>query len=338
MPIRSTLAALALAGVALAATTAAAAPTYTVTASIPANDGGWDYVSFDPALRRVYLPHANAAFALDVDSGKITAKLAETPGAHQVSALPDGATLFVTVGSDNTLRLLDARTGALKGQVATGAGPDAAIYDPTSGLILVADHKGGDVLLVDPKTMTAAGSIPVGGKLEFLAVDGSGRAFVNVEDKNELVALDLKTKTVLKHLALPGCDGPTGLIYAPGPGVLIASCDGKAAVVDAKTVTVSAMLDIGKGPDAVLYDEVRKLAFIPCGQSAELDVISAAAPGQVAVVAKVKTERGARTGTVDPKTGKVYLPAARYGAPAAAGQRPPMIPGSFHFVVVSPAA
>jgi DNA-binding beta-propeller fold protein YncE len=347
MTIRTALAALAgatLAGAALAGATLAAGaalaavPTYAVVGSVAGNDGGWDYTSFDPALRRVYLAHADAAFALDVDSGKITAKLADTPHPHQVVPLPGGDTILVTVGGDNTARFIDAKTGALKGQVATGLGPDAALYDARSGLVIVADHKGGDVLLIDPKTMKAAGSIAVGGALEYLAVDGSGRVFVNVEDKNELVAIDLATKTVATRLALPGCDGPTGLIYAPGAGALIAACDGKAAVIDAKTMTVSAMLDIGKGPDAVLYDDVRKLAFIPCGQSAELDVISVAAPGQVAVVSKVKTEKGARTGTVDPQTGKIYLPAARYGAPAAGGQRPPMIPGSFHLIVVAPGA
>ena len=34
------------------------------------------------------------------------------------------------------------------------------------------------------------GTIPVGGKLEFAVTDGGGRIFVNVEDKNEIVALD----------------------------------------------------------------------------------------------------------------------------------------------------
>ena len=53
----------------------------------------------------------------------------------------------------------------------------------------------------------------------------------------------------------------------------------------------------------------------------------------------VTTERGARTMTVDPKTHKVYLLAAEYGqAPAPKdGQkkgRPPVMPDSFHVLVV----
>jgi hypothetical protein len=51
----------------------------------------------------------------------------------------------------------------------------------------------------------------------------------------------------------------------------------------------------------------------------------------------VKTEVGARTGALDPKTGKLYLPTASYGAPVTPGGRPLSLPGTFHIVVVSPA-
>ena len=54
------------------------------------------------------------------------------------------------------------------------------------------------------------------------------------------------------------------------------------------------------------------------------------------MIQTVKTELGARTGAVDPKTGKVYLPTASYGPPTTPGGRPAIVPGSFHIVVVSP--
>ena len=45
------------------------------------------------------------------------------------------------------------------------------------------------------------------------------------------------------------------------------------------------------------------------------------------------TQRGARTGTVDLKTGKIYLPAAEYVMPTA-GQRPEPKPGTFQILVL----
>ncbi len=47
----------------------------------------------------------------------------------------------------------------------------------------------------------------------------------------------------------------------------------------------------------------------------------------------VPTQIGARTGAVDPKTGRIYLPTAEY-VPFAAGQRPTTKPGTFQILVL----
>jgi hypothetical protein len=54
----------------------------------------------------------------------------------------------------------------------------------------------------------------------------------------------------------------------------------------------------------------------------------------LAVTERVPTEIGARTGALDPATGMIYLPTARFGPPPAGGGRPPALPGSFHILVV----
>jgi DNA-binding beta-propeller fold protein YncE len=137
---------------------------------------------------------------------------------------------------------------------------------------------------------------------------------------------------------MDGCKSPSGLAYAPSAGVLIAACGNQvAAVVDAATGKTLQTVPIGMGPDAVMLDPVRKLAFVPCGGGeGELDVISVAAKDNVAVVQTLKTAPGARSGAVDPKTGRLYLPSASY-APVAPGQRRgAMIPGTAAMLVVAP--
>src|SRR5206468_2866098 len=81
------------------------------------------------------------------------------------------------------------------------------------GLALVMDHAGGQITLIDPKTHKDAGTIEVGGDLEAAVVDGAGKAYVNVENKNEIAVVDVAKKAVLAHWPLSGCDGPTGLAY-----------------------------------------------------------------------------------------------------------------------------
>ncbi|MFZ0693707.1 MAG: YncE family protein, partial [Alphaproteobacteria bacterium] len=93
-----------------------------------------------------------------------------------------------------------------------------------------------------------------------------------------------------------------------------------------------ATLQIGKRPDAVIWDVARKLFFIPSGGDGLLTVIARRSPAEFAVVDQVATRLGARTGALDPATGRIYLPTATLN-PTATG-RPTPVPGTFVVLVV----
>ena len=319
---------------ALSSPALAQSPAYKVVGHIAGPDGGWDYATFDPAARRIYVAKGPAIMAVDADSGKVTPQLTTADRSHSPVPLPGGR-LLVTNGGSDTAVFVDARTGKALGSVATGKGPDGAIYDPKSGLAFVMAHQGGEVTFVDVAKQAAVATIPVGNTLEFAAVDGKGRLWVNDEKTSEIISVDIKGRKVLGRYKLDGCEGPTGLAYAAAADRLVASCDKVAAVVDPATGQTVDKLVVGDGPDAVLYDDVRKLVLVPAGQSGDLTVISAAGP-KLKVIQVVKTAVGARTGTVDPKTGKVYLPTAKFGPPAPGSRRPQALPGTFELLVVGP--
>ena len=329
----------ALAGAAMfasAGAAVAATPTYAVTGRIAGPDGGWDYASFDPVHRRLYVSRTDGVTALDVDTGVVTAHLTDGKYTHEPLVLPGGDVLLVTNGGSASARMVNAATGALIADVPSGPLPDGAIYDPASGLVVTSSATG-NASVIDPAAKAATGAIAIGGKLEFLAVDGHGRVFNNVESAGEIAVLDLKARTVVARYKLDGCDSPGGLAYVDKADVLVAACDnGVAKVVAAKTGAILATLAIGQGPDAVIYDSVRHTVFSPCGHDGVLDVIEVGKGADAAVVQVVTTEPGARTGAVDPKTGKLYLPTARFGPVPAGGHRAPPLPGTFHLVVVSP--
>jgi len=314
---------------------AAPAPAYHVAARLPLTDGGWDLATFDPALRRVYLARTDAVTAIDVATGQVTARLAPANKGHAVVPLRDGAEILVTDGATNTAEIFDARTGAPLAQIKTGDKPDAALFDAATGLAVVMNGHSGSLTLIDPATRQAVAEIAVGGGLELGAGDGAGRLFVNVEDRNELAVVDLKTRKVIARIALAGCEGPTGVAWLPVSHRVLSSCaNGVAAAVDPDAARVTALLPIGQGPDSVLYDAQRKIAFVPAGRSAELDLFADEAAG-VRGLGKVATQAGARTGAIDPATGRVYLPAAAFTVDPAGG-KPRMTPGSAVMLVLAP--
>lgn len=310
------------------------APAYAASARIALPDGGWDLASFDTAMSRVYIARSASVDAIDAKTQTVT-QIGTLNRGHAAEAINGGAEVLATNGGSDEATIYDAKTGALVATIKTGQKPDAAMVDAATGLAVVMNAKSGDLTLIDPKAHTVVGQVAIGGSLELGVSLGGGRIAVNVEDKNEVVLVDLKTKTVIKHVALAGCDGPTGVTWMPVSHRILSSCANTVAVFTNPDTGAQTSLPIGKGPDTALYDAKRHLAFVPAGRSGELDIFADTAAGPVAA-GKVETQMGARTGAIDPTTGKIYLIAAEYGPPAAAGGRPAMKPGSVVALVVSP--
>jgi DNA-binding beta-propeller fold protein YncE len=338
----ATIAAMLMASVTLSsaatAKTPASAPYHQV-GSIAGGDGGWDFSAFDAVGGKLYIARAEAVSVVDVASGKITDSLAPAKKGHQVLVLDQGRTILETDGSTNFARFIDAHTGAVEAQIATGAKPDAALLDPVTGLVAVMNESDGTITLIDPAKRTNVGQIAVGGDLEFAVADGKGGAFVNIEDQNAIARVDLITQKVTARIALPGCEGPTGLAAVSGGTRLITACANKVAlVIDPANGALLATLPIGEGPDAVLVDEARGLAFVPCGGSGSLSEISIADPRHIAIIGTIPTQVSAHSGAIDPRDGRIYLPVAQFGAPAPGKKHGAMIPGSFAVLVFAPGA
>jgi len=310
---------------------------YRVEARIAGEDGGWDYASVDPAAGRLYVARSNAIMTVDLADGKVTPALAKAQRAHSVLPLPGGKELLETDGETGLARFIDVATGAAIAEVATGKKPDAAFLDPATGLIAVMNAGDGSVALINRDQHGLVGRIDVGGSLEFGVADGKGGAFVNIEDRNAIAVLDLKPRRVVKTIELTGCDGPTGLGLVAGGTRLISACANNVAmVVDAKAGKVIDKLAIGAGPDAVLVDQGRGLAFIPCGESGTLVEIDVKDAARIRVTDTIATQVGAKTGAVDPRDGRIYLPAAALAAPEPGAKRGKPVPGSFAVLVIAP--
>jgi DNA-binding beta-propeller fold protein YncE len=305
------IAAISAAVLALSTAAQAAGSGYHVLDKVAGPDGRWDYVRVDAKNNRVLLTHGANVMAVDLAT-KAVSSFDNGAILHDAMPVNGGSEVLVTHGGTATAVFIDAKTGATVATVETGKGPDAAAFEPKTGLVLVMDHAGGQITLIDPKTHKLAGTIEVGGDLEAAAV---------------------AAKSVLAHWPLAGCDGPTGIAYDAADKLLIAACDGASVVVDAKSGKVLQTLATGKGADGIAFDPKQKLAFVPAGRAGTLSVV-AFAGGKATIIDTVPTQVGARTIAIDERTGRVYLPSAEFGPSATPGGRPTMKPGSFQVLVV----
>lgn len=330
--------ALSLAALLATAASPAPVPTYRVSDRIAGPDGaGWDYAQVDPATRRLYIAHGAAVTVVDLAHGNAVTSMGAVERGHAVLPIPGTNVLLVTSGHDNSVRLFDARDGHETARLSVGENPDAAIWDPATRRALVMNAETGSVSVIDIAAARVERTIQVKPALEYAAVGPGGTLFINDEDANELEVVDVHLGKVAAPVPLTGCEAPTGLAYDARTGRLLSACaNGKVAVVDARRRRLEALVGISRGPDAVMLDAARRLAFVPCGRDGVLEVLALDGPAGVRKVATIKTEVGARTGALDPSDGAIYLPTAAFGPPATAGGRPVAKPGTFHVLVVRP--
>jgi len=300
-------------------------------------EGAWDYLTVDPEHKLLYVPRSTHTMVLDANTGKTVADIPGQKRNHGVAIAPGAGRGFITDGEDGSVTVFDLKTYATLGKVKTADDSDGVIYDPASGKVLVVCGDAGVMIPIspdlDPATGTADAPVDLGGKPEFLAADGKGKAFINLVDKDQVAVVDTKTmKVINKWPTAPG-GSPVGLSMDTTRRRLFIGCrkPQKLIVMDADAGRILADLPIGSGVDATKFDGD---IFASC-RDGTLTVARETAPGEFQVVQTVQTPRGARTMGIDPTTHTIYLPTAEF-EPASAGQsRPLPIPGSFMIVVVS---
>ncbi len=303
----------------------------------PGGDGGWDYLTLDSQANRLYVARTDCVQIIDTERGALVRTIPGLEGGHGVALAPELNDGFATSGqSGSVLRFNLTSLRPYGAPIAVGKKPDAIAYEPLTRHVFVFNGESHDASVIDAATATVVATIPLGGAPEFAVPDGRGTLFVNLEDKSEVLAVDAQKNTVTHHWPLaPGAE-PTGLALDPLKHRLFAGCrNGQLIVLDAQSGKHLAELPIGKGVDACAVDPGTGLAFASCGDGT-MTVVQEdpAKPGEFQVLEVVKTQRGARTMALDPRTHAVYLATASFEtAPApAANEKPPrpeMVPGSF---------
>lgn len=275
---------------------------------------GWDYISMDSAARHLFIGRMNYMDVVDVDSGKLVAKLTGMPRVHGIAVVPELGRGFTVNGGNQTSTILDLKTFKKLGTIKTGKDPDSYAYDEATKRLFIMNSAGNDATAVNATNGAVVGTVALGGQPEFTVSDGKGHIFVNITDKSQMLEFDGQTLKVLHRWSLAPCEGPSGLSMDRKNRRLFSACDNeKMAVMNADTGNVIAMLPTGAGTDASLFDPATQNAFASAGGCGTLTVIHEDSPDKFHVMENVPTASGARTMALDTKTHNILLVTARHG-------------------------
>ena len=320
----------------LSAAPAPGASGYKVVKTVPlGGEGGWDYVYVDSDARRVYISRGTHTMVMDADTYALVGDIPDTQGVHGIAIAKSLGRGFTSNGRGNDVTIFDLKTlKAIGNNVKTDANPDAIVYEPVTKRVFTFNGRGKNTTAINAADGTVAGTLALGGKPEFAAVDGKGSIYVNNEDTSELIEIDAQKITETHRWPLAPCKSPSGLSMDVKNRRLYSVCDDKVSVVvNADTGKVVATPQIGEGPDASAFDPETNTFFASCGEGI-LTVIHEDSPDKYTVVENVPTKRSARTMGLDLKTHNIFLPAADFDPPAPGERRGKMKPDSFVIVVV----
>jgi hypothetical protein len=297
--------------------------------------GGFDYVYADVDGRRLYIPRPAPTGAritvFDLDSLALVGEIPNT-NARGVAVDPKSHHAF---GSSKPVAMWDSKTLALI-TIDVEGGPDGIMFDPFNERVWVFSHRAPNATVINAKDGSVAGTVDLGGAPEQAATDEKGHIWVDLEDKNSIAAVDAKTLKVTAHYDLAGkCGEPGGLALDEKHHILFAACHEPAnmAILNADDGKIITTLPIGKGVDGAGFNPDTMEAFSSQGDGT-LTVIKETSPTSFAVEQNVETKTGARTMTIDTKTGRIFSVTGEFTPPPPGQRRGQMVPDSFSIVVV----
>lgn len=335
------------AGLAIFAVTGLAQPTrvegaYRVqkTAKV-GGEGGFDYVYADSNGRRLYIARSGPAPRVSVFNLDTLAPAGEIPMTNARGAAAD-AQSHHGFASSSPVAMWDTKTLALIKTIPVDGRPDGILSDPYNHRVYIFSHTAPNATVLDAKDGSVLGTIDLGGAPEQAATDGKGHLYVDIEDKSTVAVVDANTMKVTAQYSLNGKGGGNaGLALDAKNHVLFVACRDPQTMVmlDANDGKYLGDLPIGRGCDGAAFNPKTMECFSSQGDGT-LTVIKENAPTSFVVEQNVTTLPGAKTLTLDSKTGKIYLITAEFGpapttpAPQGRYQRRPMVPGSFSILAV----
>jgi DNA-binding beta-propeller fold protein YncE len=309
--------------------------------------GGFDYVYADVNGRKLYIPRTGQTGArITVFNLDTLESAGEIPNASARGAAVDPKSGH-GFGSSKPVVMWDTKTLATIKTIDVQGNPDGILFDPFNSRVWVFSHSAPNATVINAKDGSIVGTVDLGGQPEQAVTDSKGHIYVDLEDKNQIAAVDAKTMTVTAHWDISGSGkGPGGLAFDVKNHVLFASCHDPAVMVilSSKDGKILSTLPIGTGTDGATFNAATMEAF-SSNRDGTLTVIKEKSPTSFEVEQNLTTMVGAKTLTLDSKTGHILLIAAEYGPPpppptpppagqpAGRGGRPPMLPDSFTILV-----
>src|SRR5215469_11653841 len=285
----------------------------------PGGSEYFDYITFDPASRRVYLSHGTEVKVLDADNDKVIGDISGLKRDHGVAIVPELGRGFISDGDAGEVAIFDLKTLKITGHIKTDKDSDSILYDPASKHIFCFNGEPNSVSVIDPSAGKVIATLPLGGAPEQAVADGKGMIFDNLEDKNEVIAIDSRAmKIKARWPVAPGAQ-PVSMAMDRENRRLFIGCRNPKVflVMDADSgKIIGKPFPIGARVDSSVFDPETKRAACSTGDGT-IHIFHEDSPDVISPVQTVQTEFGAKTMALDAKTHNLLVDTSDFETPPA---------------------
>jgi DNA-binding beta-propeller fold protein YncE len=277
---------------------------------LPGKAARFDYQSIDPTTQRLWIAHMGAGevLAFDLRTHHVVSRTPDMPGVTGIRAVPVLERVFAALSGSHEVAVLDSRSGRVLGRVPGGRFPDGLAYAPAANKLFVSDENGRQELVIDVPSSSARRPIQLGGEAGNTQYDSvTGRIWVAVQTRNELVAIDPRRDSITERVLVSGIQRPHGFYLDAEHRLLYVTGEesGNVGVLDLDTGRLVHIYPVGLEPDVLALDPVRRRLFV----AAESGVIAAFdVQGDSLLPLPRYTTAHAHSVAVDPASHLVYVP------------------------------
>jgi YVTN family beta-propeller protein len=303
----------------------------------------FDYVIPEPASRRIFFTQGNEVDVVNADTGdKVGTITGDWKKVHGVALVPDLNKGFISDGDAGAVIVFDMKTLKVTNTIKAEEDADWILYDDASKRIFVFNGSQKSSTVIDPVKETVIKSIPLGGAPEQAVADGKGMIYDNLESTSEVVAIDTHDLTVKSRWPVAPSGNPVSIaLDRKTRRLFIGGRDPKMLVMmDADTgKVIGEPFPIGDRVDANVFDPATNM-LAAATREGTLHIFHEDSPSKLSEVETIKTQFGAKTMGLDPKTHKLFLTTSDFGpAPAPTEKQPnpqPVAtPGTFRLLIYS---
>src|SRR3984893_17301015 len=297
----------------------------------------FDYVTGDPAGRRVYIAHGAEVKVLDADNFSVVGSITGFKRCHGVALVPELNKGFIADGDGARVMVFDIKTLKINGEIKTYPDTDSIIYDPGSKTVFTFNGDSKNASGIDPVKETMIKTIDMGGDPEQPVADGKGTMYDNNKDTSDVVVIDTQTLAVKARWPIKPAGQGVALALDPEHRRLFAAGRNPTTLVmmDADDGKVLESFPISAGVDANLYDPATGLVFSST-RAGVLHVFREDSADKLSPVEEIKTEYGAKTMGLDPTTHNLFLVTSDFTPPSGPQGDRKAIKGTARVLVYGP--